>query len=417
MLDRQEINEIRKDFPYLDKTYNGNHIVYFDNAATSQKPKQVIDSVASYYSYENANPHRGAHTLSNIATEVYESARSKVADFINADSADQIVFTRNTTEAMNLITYSYGLNNLSESDEILISIMEHHSSCVNWQFASQKTGAKLKYLYIDKESKQIDFEEFKSKVSAKTKIFSITQASNVVGTMPDVKKMIAYIREVSPDCICIVDSAQYAPHNKVDVKDLDCDFLAFSGHKMLAFNSSGVLYGKKEILNSMAPFLYGGDMIEYVTEEKSSFLDAPGRFEAGTQDVGGVRSLSAAIDYIEKIGIDKIKEYEKYLTDYAYQKMLEKTDIIDIYTTPEENRSALIDFNFKEVHPHDVATILDASGIAIRSGHHCAQPLHRFLGSNFSCRASFAFYNTIEEVDYFIEHLDDVGRLMRIGSK
>lgn len=417
MLDRQEVNEIRKDFPYLDKSYDGKTIVYFDNAATSQKPRTVIESVAKYYAYENANPHRGAHILSNLATEVYESARQKLADFINADSAEEIVFTRNTTEAMNLLTYSYGLNKLKEGDEILISIMEHHSSCVNWQFASQKTWAKLNYIYIDKESKQIDFEDFKNKVSEKTKIFSITQASNVVATVPDVKKMIEYIRKVSPDCICIVDSAQYAPHNKLDVKDIDCDFLAFSGHKMLAFNSSGVLYGKKELLNSMSPFLYGGDMIEYVTEEKSSFLDSPGRFEAGTQDVGGVRSLSAAIDYIENIGMDRIKEYEKYLTDYAYNKMSTMTDILDIYTTANENRSALIDFNFKEVHPHDVATILDASGIAIRSGHHCAQPLHRYLGSNFSCRASFAFYNTIEEVDYFIEHLDDVRRLMKIGSK
>lgn len=416
MLNKKEVEEIRKDFLYLDKKYN-NPIVYLDNAATSQKPIQVIDSVSEYYKYENANPHRGAHTLSVLSTEVYENGRKKVAKFINAREESEVVFTRNTTESLNLLAYSYANEKLKEGDEIVISIMEHHSNLVTWQEAAKKTNAKLKYLYIDKKTKQLDFEEFKNAITEKTKIFSITQASNVVGTMPDVEKMIKYVKSVNKDCICIVDCAQYIPHNKVDVQKLGCDFLVFSGHKMLSIMGAGVLYGRKELLNSLKPFLYGGDMIKYVFEDKSSYLDAPGRFEAGTQDVGAVKSLISAIDYIENIGIENIRDYEKSLMDYAYDRILEKSDIIDVYTTNDKNRSPVLDFNFKEAHPHDVASIMDSFGIAIRSGHHCAQPLHRYLQTNFSCRASFAFYNTIEEVDFFIEHLEDVRRLMRIGTK
>lgn len=411
MLTKEQVLKIREDFKYLN--INDGKLVYFDNAATTQKPEAVLKSLEEYYTDENGNPHRGAHYLGVKSTEVYENARSKVAEFINAEN-NEIVFVRNATEALNLVAYSWGLNNLTENDEILISIMEHHSNLVTWQYVARKTGAKLNYLYLD-ENKQITEEEFSSKLTEKTKLFAITAASNVVGTMPDVKKMIDKAKKINSEIVTVVDAAQYAPHHKVDVKDMACDFLVFSGHKMLSAMGIGVLYGKEDILNSMEPFLYGGDMIEYVYEDSSTYLDAPQRFEAGTQNVGGAKSLATAIDYIEKIGIENIYEYEAALTTYAYDKM-SKLPYIEIYTTPDTRRSPVLSFNFKEAHPHDVASILDSFGIAIRSGHHCAQPLHRNLGMNFSCRASFAFYNTFEEIDYFIEHLEDVRRMMGIES-
>lgn len=410
MLSKEQVLDIRKDFKYLDIKEN---LVYFDNAATTQKPLQVVDSLKDYYEKENGNPHRGAHYLAIKATDAYEESRDKVAKFINATS-NEVVFLRNATEALNLVAYSWALNNLTENDEILISILEHHSNLVTWQFVARKTGAKLKYLYLD-DNMQITDEEFENKLTSNTKLLAITAASNVVGTMPNVKEFIKKAKAKNKGVVTVIDAAQFAPHHKVDVKDLDCDFLVFSGHKMLSAMGIGVLYGKEEMLNSIDPFLYGGDMIEYVYEDKSTFLDSPARFEAGTQNVGGAKSLAAAIDYIEKIGIDNIYEYESALTAYAYEKM-EKLSYIDIYTTKNEHRSPVLAFNFKEAHPHDVASILDNYGIAVRSGHHCAQPLHRNLGINFSCRASFAFYNTFEEIDYFIEHLEDVRRLMGIES-
>lgn len=410
MLSKEQVLDIRKDFKYLDIKEN---LVYFDNAATTQKPLQVVDSLKDYYEKENGNPHRGAHYLAIKATDAYEESRDKVAKFINATS-NEVVFLRNATEALNLVAYSWALNNLTENDEILISILEHHSNLVTWQFVARKTGAKLKYLYLD-DNMQITDEEFENKLTSNTKLLAITAASNVVGTMPNVKEFIKKAKAKNKDVVTVIDAAQFAPHHKVDVKDLDCDFLVFSGHKMLSAMGIGVLYGKEEMLNSIDPFLYGGDMIEYVYEDKSTFLDSPARFEAGTQNVGGAKSLAAAIDYIEKIGIDNIYEYESALTAYAYEKM-EKLSYIDIYTTKNEHRSPVLAFNFKEAHPHDVASILDNYGIAVRSGHHCAQPLHRNLGINFSCRASFAFYNTFEEIDYFIEHIEDVRRLMGIES-
>ena len=413
MLSREEILDIRKDYPFLNLKVNGKKIVYLDNAATTQKPQVIIDNIAKFYMGENGNPHRGAHYLSMKSTEVYEGARETVRKFINAKSPSEIVFVRNATEALNLLAYSYGLNNLKKGDEILISIMEHHSNLVPWQMVAKKTGAILKYLYVDKDG-QIPFEEIENKVNKNTKIFSCTLASNVLGTVPDAKKIIKYVRKNS-DAVIISDGAQYVPHHKIDVCDLDCDFLAFSGHKMYSATGIGVLYGKEELLNSLSPFLSGGDMIEYVYEDKSTFLKSPQRFEAGTQNVEGAVSLAAAINYVESIGLEKIDEYEKYLTKYCYEK-ISKLDYLDVYTTPDENRAPVISFNFKQAHPHDVASILDNYGIAVRSGHHCAQGLHRFLGCNFSVRASFAIYNTVEEVDYFIEHLEDVRRMLGIES-
>ena len=400
MLSREEILDIRKDYPFLNLKVNGEKIVYLDNAATTQKPQVIIDNIAKFYRGENGNPHRGAHYLAMKSTEVYEGARETVRKFINAKSPSEIVFVRNATEALNLLAYSYGLNNLKKGDEILISIMEHHSNLVPWQMVAKKTGAILKYLYVDKDG-QIPFEEIENKVNKNTKIFSCTLASNVLGTVPD--------------AVIISDGAQYVPHHKIDVCDLDCDFLAFSGHKMYSATGIGVLYGKEELLNSLSPFLSGGDMIEYVYEDKSTFLKSPQRFEAGTQNVEGAVSLASAISYVESIGLEKIDEYEKYLTKYCYGK-ISKLDYLDVYTTPDENRAPVISFNFKQAHPHDVASILDNYGIAVRSGHHCAQVLHRFLGCNFSVRASFAIYNTVEEVDYFIEHLEDVRRMLGIES-
>lgn len=413
MLSREEILDIRKDYPFLNLKVNGEKIVYLDNAATTQKPQVIIDNIAKFYRGENGNPHRGAHYLAMKSTEVYEGARETVRKFINAKSPNEIVFVRNATEALNLLAYSYGLNNLKKGDEILISIMEHHSNLVPWQMVAKKTGAILKYLYVDKDG-QIPFEEIENKVNKNTKIFSCTLASNVLGTVPDAKKIKKYVRKNS-DAVIISDGAQYVPHHKIDVCDLDCDFLVFSGHKMYSATGIGVLYGKEELLNSLSPFLSGGDMIEYVYEDKSTFLKSPQRFEAGTQNVEGAVSLAAAINYVESIGLEKIDEYEKYLTKYCYEK-ISKLDYLDVYTTPDENRAPVISFNFKQAHPHDVASILDNYGIAVRSGHHCAQVLHRFLGCNFSVRASFAIYNTVEEVDYFIEHLEDVRRMLGIES-
>lgn len=409
-MNREEVLKIREDFPYLNMDKN---IIYLDNGATTQKPIQVIEALEHYYKFQNGNPHRGAHYLAMASTEAYEGARDYIAKFLGA-SSDEVVFVRNATEGLNLLAYSYGMEEIKEGDEILISIMEHHSNHVTWQEVAKRKNAKLEHLYLD-DDMQIPWEEFTSKINENTKIFSITAASNVVGTMPDLPKMISYIRENYKDVKIFVDAAQYLPHQKVNVKELDCDALVFSGHKMVSPMGIGVLYGKRDFLNSLKPFMYGGDMIEYVYEDKSTYLNSPQRFEAGTQNVGGAVSLRYAIEYLENIGFDKIFEYEKSLTKYCYDK-LKKSDYIEVYTTSNEHRSPVISFNFKDAHPHDVASIVDTKGVAIRSGHHCAQPLHRKLGCNFSCRASFAFYNTFEEVDKFIESLEYVKEVMGIES-
>ena len=413
MFTKNEIEEIRKEFPFLNLKSNGKPIIYLDNGATTQKPREIIDNIKNFYESENGNPHRGAHYLAMKSTEVYEDARQKIADFIGARKASEVVFLRNATEALNLLAYSYGLNNLKEGDEIVISIMEHHSNLVPWQEVCKKTGAKLKFLYVD-DDMQIPFSEIEEKVTKNTKIVSITGASNVVGTNPDIEKIVKYARENS-DAKIILDGAQLVPHRKVNVSELDVDFMAFSGHKMYSALGIGVLYGKEELLNKMDVFLTGGDMIEYVYEDHTTFLDAPQRFEAGTANVEGAVNLAAAIDFINKYGMERIEDYERFLTDYCYSK-LKELDYLEVYTTSDKNRAPVISFNFKEAHPHDVASILDTYGIAIRSGHHCAQPLHRYLGSNFSCRASFAIYNTVEEIDYFVEHLEDVRRILGIES-
>lgn len=410
MLDKKQIEEIRADFPYLEvKDYN----IYLDSAATSQTPRPVMDAVFKYYKHENGNPNRGSHYFAERSTMVHEAARDKVASFIGADH-NEVIFTRNATESLNLVAYTWGLNNLKEGDEILLSIMEHHANLVTWQYVAKQTGAKLVYLYIDEE-KQITEEEFNSKLNPNTKLLAITAASNAIGSLPNVKAMIKKAREVSPNIVTVVDGAQYTPHFQVDVKDLDCDFYAFSGHKMLSYMGIGILYGKEELLNSIPPFLYGGEMIEYVTEQKSSFLFSPRRFEAGTVDVGGAKSLHRSIQYMQDIGLEEIEEYERSLTNYAYDKIID-LGFLDVYTPNTENRAPLVNFNFAEIHPHDVSTILYSKGVAIRSGHHCTQPLHRYLQVNSTCRASFSFYNTFEEIDYFVDQLKEVRKVMGFGS-
>ena len=393
------MNNIKKDFPLLENE----NITYLDSGATTQKPIQVIKAVEEFYQKYNANPHRGAYSLSVEATEQYENTRTKIAKFINAKHREEIIFSKNATESLNLIAYSYGLDNLKEDDEVAISIMEHHSNLVPWQKITKQTGSKLNYMYIN-ENYEITDEEIESKITDKTKIVGITHVSNVLGTINNVKKIIKYAHKKG--AVVIVDASQSIPHMKIDVQDLDADFLVFSGHKMLAPLGIGVLYGKKEILNKMTPFLMGGDMIEYVYEQETTFAPLPNKFEAGTQNVEGVIGLGAAIDYIENLGYDKIQEIEHEVISYARQE-LSKLDYLTLYTTPnEENHSSVISFNINGIHPHDVASILDSEGVCVRSGNHCAQPLMRFLGIDSTCRASFYIYNTKEDVDKLVKALD-----------
>lgn len=393
------MEEIKRDFPLLEN----NKITYLDSGATTQKPVQVINAVEEFYKKYNANPHRGAYTLSIEATESYENTRTKIAKFINAKHREEIIFSKNATEALNLIAYSYGMENLKKEDEVVISIMEHHSNLVPWQKVTKTTGSKLKYMYINDELELSD-QEVESKITDNTKIVGITHISNVTGTINNVKKIIKYAHKKG--AIVIVDASQSIPHMKIDVQDLDADFLIFSGHKMLAPLGIGVLYGKKEFLNKMSPFLMGGDMIEYVYEQETTFAPLPNKFEAGTQNVEGVIGLGAAIDYIENLGYDKIQKIEKEIVSYA-RKELSKLDFITLYLTPnEENHSGVISFNINGVHPHDVASILDSEGVCVRSGNHCAQPLMRFLGIDSTCRASFYFYNTKDDVDKLVVALN-----------
>ena len=393
------IEQIKKDFPLLENE----SITYLDSGATTQKPIKVIKAVEEFYQKYNANPHRGAYLLSVEATEQYENTRTKIAKFINAKHREEIIFSKNATESLNLIAYSYGLDNLKKDDEVVISIMEHHSNLVPWQKITKQTGSKLNYMYIN-ENYEITDEEIENKITDKTKIVGITHVSNVLGTINNVKKIIKYAHKKG--AIVIVDASQSIPHMKIDVQDLDADFLVFSGHKMLAPLGIGVLYGKREILNKMTPFLMGGDMIEYVYEQDTTFAPLPNKFEAGTQNVEGVIGLGAAIDYIENLGYDKIQEIEHEVISYARQE-LSKLDYLTLYTTPnEENHSSVISFNIKGVHPHDVASILDSEGVCVRSGNHCAQPLMRFLGIDSTCRASFYIYNKKEDVDKLVKALD-----------
>ena len=391
--------DFKKDFPIL----NERSITYLDSGATTQKPVQVINAIDEYYKTTNANVHRGAYSLSVEATAQYEKAREKVANFINSPSAEQVIFSKNATESLNLVAYSYGMENIKKDDEIVLSIMEHHSNLVPWQKVAKTTGAKLNYMYINDEF-EISDEEIENKITDRTKIVGVTHVSNVLGTINNIKKIIKQAHKKG--AIVIVDASQSIPHMKIDVRDLDCDFLVFSGHKMLAPLGIGVLYGKKQLLNEMTPFLMGGDMIEYVYEQETTFAPLPNRFEAGTQNIEGVIGLAAAIDYIENIGYEKIAQIEDEVVSYAREE-LSKLDFLELYITPnKQNHSSVISFNIKGVHPHDVASILDTYGVCVRSGNHCAQPLMRYLGIDSTCRASFYLYNTKEDVEKLVEALN-----------
>ena len=388
--------DYKKDFPI----FNNRNITYLDSGATTQKPQYVIDAIDEFYEHNNANPHRGAYSLSIDATNVYEGTREKIAKFINARKANEIIFSKNASESLNLIAYSYGLENLKEDDEVVLSIMEHHSNLVPWQYVTKKTGASLKYMYINDEF-ELSKEEIESKITDKTKIVGITHVSNVLGTINNVKEIIKYAHKKG--AVVIVDASQSIPHMKIDVQDLDADFVVFSGHKMFAPLGIGVLYGKEKLLNNMNPFLMGGDMIEYVYEQDTTFAPLPNKFEAGTQNVEGVVGLGAAIDYINKVGYDNIEKIEKEVVSYARQE-LSKLDYLDLYMSPnEENHSSVISFNIKGVHPHDVASMLDFKGVCVRSGNHCAQPLLRYMGIDSTCRARFSIYNTKEDVDRLVD--------------
>ena len=407
-------NEYLQDFPILQTKMNGRPIVYLDNGATTQEPEAVIKAVADYCTYCNANPHRGAYELSVKATDIYETARVRTQHFIGAARPEEIIFTKNATEALNLVAYSYGRANIREGDEIVITISEHHSNIVPWQFVAKARGAVLKYIYLEEDG-NLSAADIASKITEKTKIVAVTHVSNVLGLVNDVRAIADRAHAVG--AVIIVDGSQSVPHIAVDVQAMDADFFAFSGHKMLSPMGIGVLYGKYDILDAMPPFLFGGDMIEYVGEQETTYAELPAKFEAGTQNVSGASGLIAAIDYLEKVRFDRIEAIERDLISYALPKLRE-LPFVELYgcDSKRDNKTGIITFNVKDIHPHDVASILDSYGVAIRAGHHCAQPLMRYLGQNATCRASFYLYNTHEDVDQFIDALKKVRGVLGYGD-
>ncbi|UXS28823.1 cysteine desulfurase [Staphylococcus delphini] len=395
------VEAIIKDFPILEQQVNGKRLAYLDSTATSQKPKQVIDALSDYYERYNSNVHRGVHTLGSLATDGYEGARETVRRFIHAKYFEEIIFTRGTTAAINMIAHSYGDANVSEGDEIVVTQMEHHANLVPWQQLAKRQGATLKFIPMAEDG-TITLEAVRETVSERTKIVAIAHVSNVLGTINDIKAIAEIAHEHG--AIISVDGAQSVPHMKVDVRDLNVDFYSFSGHKMLGPTGIGVLYGKREHLNQMEPTEFGGDMIDFVDLYDSTWTDLPTKFEAGTPLIAQAIGLQAAIEYIESIGFDAIHDHEHALTTYAYEQM-SQIEGIDIYGPSKDKRAGIITFNLKDVHPHDVATALDTEGVAVRAGHHCAQPLMKWLNVSSTARASFYIYNTKEDIDQLVEGL------------
>ncbi|MCA1319731.1 cysteine desulfurase [Bacillus tianshenii] len=393
------IQEIRQQFPILHQEVNGNPLVYLDSAATSQKPLAVIEALEKYYKGYNSNVHRGVHTLGTRATDGYEGARDKVKNFINAAFREEIVFTRGTTTALNLVASSYARANLKEGDEIVITYMEHHSNIIPWQQAAKATGATLKYIPLTEDG-SISLKDVEETVTENTKIVSVMQVSNVLGSINPIKEIAAIAHKNG--AIMVVDGAQSTPHMKVDVQDLDCDFFALSGHKMGAPTGIGALYGKKHLLENMEPIEFGGEMIDFVGLQDSTWKELPWKFEGGTPIIAGAIGLGAAIDFLEQVGMDNILAHEHKLAEYAMNRMSE-IEGITIYGP--KKRAGLVTFNIEDVHPHDVATVLDAEGIAVRAGHHCAQPLMKYLNVSSTARASFYLYNTEEEIDKLVASL------------
>ena len=400
-----DLERIRKDFPILETKINGNNLIYLDNAATSQKPKSVINSLVDYYEKYNSNVHRGVHSLSVKATDEYEKSRSKVREFINAGRDEEIIYTRNASESLNIIAHSWGSKNINKGDDIFITPFEHHSNIVPWQELCKNNKANLKYIPLT-ESGDVDLDKFKSMIGAKTKLISVTHMSNVLGTLLPVKEIINLAK--STPAITVIDACQSVPHMPVDVKDLDCDFLCFSGHKMLGPTGIGVLYGKFDILSEMPPFLFGGDMISEVTYEDAKWNDLPYKFEAGTPNIADAIGLGVACDYLKSIGMKNVWNHEVEIGEYIFNKfkLLDNFEILG--EKSKEKRGGVVSFSHNKIHPHDIGSGLDRFGVAIRTGHHCAMPLVRSYGIVAASRASVYIYNTKEEIDIFIDRLLEV---------
>ena len=403
MADRFKVDSIRKDFPILAQTVNGKPLVYLDNAATSQKPQCVIDSLSNYYQTINSNVHRGVHTLSQLATDDYEAARSKIRGLINAESDQEIIYTRGTTESINLVAHSFGSQNVESGDEIIISGMEHHSNIVPWQLLCEQKGAVLKIIPITDEG-ELDINQYESMLSNKTKLVAVVHQSNALGTINSVKEITEMAHAFG--AVVLIDGAQSAPHMKVDVQDIGCDFFAFSGHKLYGPTGIGVLYGRTDLLDSMVPYQSGGEMIKSVTFDKTIFNVLPHKFEAGTPDIAGAIGLGAAIDYVNDIGLEAINSYESELTAYGTDRLEQIAGLRIIGTSL--HKGSVLSFTLGDIHPHDIGTILDSEGIAIRTGHHCAQPVMERYGIPATARASMSFYNTKEEIDILVAGIDKV---------
>ncbi|MGE0104409.1 MAG: SufS family cysteine desulfurase [Blastocatellales bacterium] len=401
--DQLDTESIRRDFPILGTEVHGRRLVYLDNAATTHKPKSVLDAIERYYTEQNSNVHRGVHTLSQVATREYEGARVRIQKFINAAESHEIIFTRGTTESINLIANSYGRKFVHEDDEIIISAMEHHSNIVPWQMLCEQVGAKLRVIPIN-ERGELVIEEFEQMINARTRLVALVHLSNALGTINPVRKVIdiAHSHEVP----VLIDGAQSTSHLKIDVRELDCDFFAFSGHKVCGPTGIGVLYGKSQWLESMPPFMGGGDMISSVSFEKTTYNSLPYKFEAGTPNIAGAIGLGAAIEYLEGVGIDRIAAHENELLDYATE-LIGSIPGVKLIGTARE-KSSVLSFTVADIHPHDIGTILDQEGIAIRAGHHCAQPVMKFFNVPATARASFSFYNTKEEIDILAEGIQRV---------
>ena len=407
-----DVERIREDFPILSRKIHGKPLVYLDNAATTQKPSQVIDSLVNYYENFNANVHRGVHSLSMEATDMFEQARVKVSDFINAETSDTLIWTRNASESLNIVAHSWARTHIGEGDEILLTPMEHHSNLVPWQELARIKGANIRFIPMTEDG-LLNLEDIETLINEKTRLVSVVHMSNALGTINPVKELGQMAHSV--DAKFLVDGAQSVPHMPTDVQDMDCDFLAFSGHKMMGPTGIGGLYVKMDTLETMEPFMTGGEMVLEVTYEKASWADLPMKFEAGTPNIADAVALGAAVDYLENLGMDNVHQYEQELTSYALEKFSEVEALgIDLFGPRDtNNRGGILSFTTAEVHPHDLGTILDRMGIAVRTGHHCAMPLIRSLGVAATARASFYIYNTIEEIDALIEGITEALRYFR----
>jgi len=404
-----DVEAVRKDFPILQRQVHGKPLVYLDNAATTQKPRQVIQALVDYYETYNANIHRGLHKLAEEATGAYEAARAKVAGFIKAPESRAVVFTRNATEALNLVAYAWGHQHLNPGDEVVLSVMEHHSNLVPWQLIAKERGATVRYVDIDEDGR-LRRDQLESFIGPKTKAVSLVHASNVLGINP-VAEVAAMAHRYG--AIMVVDGAQSVPNMPVDVAELGCDFLAFSGHKMLGPTGIGVLWGRPELLEEMGPFLGGGEMISRVTLDGATWNDVPWKFEAGTPNIADAIALGAAVDYLEALGMESVRAHEKALVEYALERLADVPEVKVYGPDSAAERGGVVTFNFGDVHPHDLGQVLDTHGVAIRAGHHCAQPLMRRLDCVATARASFYLYNTKAEIDVFIEALQAAGRYFK----